>query len=164
MSTREPGLDVAATTAELADALREAHVEFELMPHRRTSTAAGEARVLHVPPQETAKTVVARGDGFLVRAVVAATRHVDTHKLARVVGQESVTLLTETELAGAYPEFELGAVPPFGGPDDRVVVDIELAAQDDVVVEAGVHDTSLRLRAKDLLAVAHAEVADIARL
>jgi prolyl-tRNA editing enzyme YbaK/EbsC (Cys-tRNA(Pro) deacylase) len=42
-------------------------------------------------------------------------------------------------------------------------VDIELAAQDDLVVEAGVHDASLRLRAKDLLAVAHAEVADIAR-
>jgi Ala-tRNA(Pro) deacylase len=163
MPTKEPNPDLAATTAELADALRKADVEFELLPHRRTSTAAGEARVLHVAPRETAKTVVAQGEDVRVRAVVPASRHVDTHKLARVVGEEAVTLLTETELADAYPAFELGAVPPFGGPQDRVVVDIELAAQDDVVVEAGVHDTSLRLRAKDLLAVAQAEVADITR-
>ncbi len=79
-------------------------------------------------------------------------------------GGETMTLLTESELVSAYPQFELGAVPPFGGPDgDRVVVDEALAESDFVVLDAGVHDASIRLHGRDLVAVARAAVADIAK-
>jgi Ala-tRNA(Pro) deacylase len=151
----------SAATEELARMLRDADVEFELLPHRRTHTAASEARALDVLPQETAKTVVARfADGY-VRAVVPASRRVDPTKLGAAVGAET-TLLTETDLGDAYPEFELGAVPPFGGREgDRVVVDTEIANCEYVVLEAGVHDKSLRLRARDLIQVAEGEVAEI---
>ncbi len=150
-----------AATDELARMLRDADVEFELLPHRRTQTATGEARALGVLPQETAKTVVARfADGY-VRAVVPASRRVDTTKLAAAIGAD-VTLLTEAELGDEYPEFELGAVPPFGGREgDRIVVDSELAGCEYVVLAAGVHDKSLRLRARDLIQVADGEVAEI---
>jgi Ala-tRNA(Pro) deacylase len=115
-----------------------------------------------VLPQETAKTVIARVEGGCVRGVVPASRRLSLEKLAAAVGSEP-TLLGETELAGAYPQFELGAVPPFGGPDgDRVVVDSGLAECEYVVLEAGAHDRSLRLRTRDLIAVANAEIADIA--
>jgi len=163
MTAHEPDLDLAAVSTELVERLRNARVHYEVLPHRRTSTAAGEARVLHVAPEETAKTLIAHADGDLVRAVVPATRHLDLEKLAESVGADSASLLTEHELAEAYPGFELGAVPPFGGPEERVVVDDELAAREHVVLEAGVHDTSLRLKVSDLLAIAHAEVAPIAR-
>jgi prolyl-tRNA editing enzyme YbaK/EbsC (Cys-tRNA(Pro) deacylase) len=54
-------------------------------------------------------------------------------------------------------------VPPFGGPaGDTVVIDRRLAACEHVVLDAGVHDTSLRLRAEDLISVADAQLADIA--
>jgi Ala-tRNA(Pro) deacylase len=83
-------------------------------------------------------------------------------KLAEVAGATRMRLLSEEELLSAYPQFELGAVPPFAGPaGDRVVVDERLAASDHVVVEAGVHNASLRLRAEDLLALTAAQVADI---
>jgi Ala-tRNA(Pro) deacylase len=89
--------------------------------------------------------------------------HVDLVKLGELAGTR-VRQLTEDELAGEYPEFELGAVPPFGGPEgDRVVVDRHVTEMDQVVLEGGVHDASLRMAADDLVAVAHAEVADIAR-
>lgn len=62
----------------------------------------------------------------------------------------------------AYPGFELGVVPPFGGPaGDRVVIDRALSDTEHLIVEAGVHDTSLRLRTHDLLALTSAQVADI---
>ena len=71
--------------------------------------------------------------------------------------------MSESELVTAYPQFELGAVPPFGGPaGDRVVVDRRLVEQEHVVLEAGVHDTSLRLRTDDLLTAADAELVDVA--
>jgi Ala-tRNA(Pro) deacylase len=160
-----PELDLAAVSAQLVELLRQAAVEFELLSHRRSTTAAGEARVLGVLPQTVAKTLIAKTpDGGHVRAILPASSRLDLHKLKTTVGAETMTLLTEPELVGAYPQFELGAVPPFGGPaGDRVVVDRRLAERDHVVFDAGVHDTSLRLRTDDLVAVAEAKLADIAK-
>ena len=147
---------------KLVDLLRQADIEFEVLPHRRTETATSEARALGVLPHDTAKTVVVRAEGGCVRAVLPASRRLSLDLLGRVLGC-APTLLTEAELDGSYPQFELGAVPPFGGPEgDRVVLDSGLAACEYVVLEAGAHDASIRLRARDLVAVAHAEVADIA--
>jgi Ala-tRNA(Pro) deacylase len=159
-----PDLDLAAVSVRLADALREAGVEFEVLPHRRTTTAGSEARVLGVTPEETAKTLITKGERGYVRAVVPAARHLDLAKLAEVLDGETMTLLTEAELVSAYPQFELGAVPPFGGPEgDRVVVDAALAESESVVLDAGVHDASIKLHGRDLVSVAHAAVAEIAK-
>jgi Ala-tRNA(Pro) deacylase len=129
---------------------------------RRSQTATSEARELGVLPQETAKTVVVRAGGGCVRAVVPASGRLDLEKLGELLGAEP-TLLTEAELDGSYPQFELGAVPPFGGPEgDKVAVDTGLANCEYVVFEAGTHDTSLRLRSRDLIALGRAQVADIA--
>ncbi len=161
-ATPEP--DVTATTKLLVEALRSADLEFELLPHRRTTTAEAEARALGMLPHVVAKTVIATDEeGACIRAVVPASAHVSVSKLAEVVSATAVTLLTEADLVRAYPQFELGAVPPFGGPaGDRVVVDRSLAKHDHVVFDSGVHDTSLRMRTDDLIAVAKAQVADIA--
>jgi Ala-tRNA(Pro) deacylase len=159
-----PQLDLAAATRLLIDTLRGAGVQFELLPHRRTTTATGEARVLGVMPQGVAKTVIAGDDqGRKIRAVVPASSRVSVTKLAGAVSAGSVAVLTEAELVGAYPQFELGAVPPFGGPaGDRVVVDRALAGYEHVVFDGGVHDTSLRMQTEDLIEIAGAELADIA--
>jgi len=159
-----PKLDLAAATRVLIEKLHDAGLKFEVLPHRRTTTAAAEARVLGVLPQAVAKTVIARdAEGVHVRAVVAASSHVNVAKLAKAVSATDVVLLNESELVSAYPQFELGAVPPFGGPrGDRVVVDRALAECDHVVFDGGVHDTALRMRTEDLIAVAEAQSADIA--
>jgi Ala-tRNA(Pro) deacylase len=161
-SSTHRALELKPAVKELVELLRGADVEFELLPHRRTQTATSEARALGVLPQETAKTVIVRADGGCVRAVIPASSRVSLEKLGELLGAEP-TLLTEAELDGSYPQFELGAVPPLGGPEgDRVVVDIGLEAREYIVCEAGTHDTSLRLRSRDLLTVARASVADIA--
>jgi Ala-tRNA(Pro) deacylase len=159
-----PQSHLAAPTQLLVEKLRDAGLEFEVLPHRRTTTAAAEARMLGVLPQAVAKTVIARdAAGVHVRAVVPASRNVSISKLATAVSATSVALLTEPELVSAYPQFELGAVPPFGGPGgDRVVVDRALTEHDHVVFDGGVHDTALRMRSGDLIAVAEAQSADIA--
>lgn len=58
--------------------------------------------------------------------------------------------------------FALGAVPPFGGPSgDRTIVDRRLSALESIVIEAGSHTESVRIRPQDLVAITDAEVADI---
>ena len=147
---------------ELIALLRGHDAEFETLPHPRTQTARAEARALGVSPRETAKTIVVTTDGHYVRAVIAASDRLDLEKLARAAGAAKAQLLTEKELAAAYPQFERGAVPPFGGRDgDDVVVDEAVAACDRVVLEAGSHETSLRVRAADVIALTEATVADI---
>jgi prolyl-tRNA editing enzyme YbaK/EbsC (Cys-tRNA(Pro) deacylase) len=61
-----------------------------------------------------------------------------------------------------YPEFDLGAVPPVGGPaGDPVVVDIALMKSPRVVFEAGTHEESIRLRTDDLVRLAGARVGEV---
>ena len=65
--------------------------------------------------------------------------------------------------SSSLADFELGAVPPFGGREDNVLVDERLAGRDSIVVEAGSHDRSVRLKAADLVRLTRAQVADICR-
>ena len=45
---------------------------------------------------------------------------------------------------------------------DRVIIDKGLAREDEVVLEAGTHDRSIKLHLQDLLALSGAEVANLA--
>ncbi len=148
---------------DLTRELDREEVEYELIPHRRTMSAGEEASAIGIPADEVAKTIVlATEDGYL-RAVVPASARLDLDKIRLCLRHpRHVRLATEAELAAAYPMFELGAVPPLGGPGgDRTIVDRRLALRDSVVLEAGSHAESVRLQTKDLLLLAEAEIADI---
>jgi Ala-tRNA(Pro) deacylase len=151
--------------AELTRVLESAQASYELLHHDRTDTAAAEAQALGVPPAEVAKTLIATTPSGHVRAVLPASERIDMHKLASVleVPAKKVHLATEEELERDYGEFELGAVPPFGGRDEPVVVDRRLAERDSVVLEAGSHEDSLRLATADLVRLTGAQIADICK-
>jgi Ala-tRNA(Pro) deacylase len=111
-----------------------------------------------------AKTLVLATPGGYVRVVLPASERVDLHKVRdHVEGGKRIHLASEEDLKRDYPDFELGAVPPFGGSSDRVLVDSRLAERESVVLEAGSHEQSVRLRTADLLELARAEVVDLAQ-
>jgi Ala-tRNA(Pro) deacylase len=148
----------------LLQQLEQASIAYELIDHTRTTTAAAEAHALGLEPREVAKTVVlSTPDGFL-RVVLPASERLDLGKVRALLGTKEVQLATEMVLAGAYPEFELGAVPPLAGGDgDRVLVDRRLCENEWVVLEAGTHERSLRLRASDLVKLSDARVVDLSQ-
>jgi Ala-tRNA(Pro) deacylase len=143
--------------------LEEAGIDFDVQEHAPTARAVDEAAALGVGAEEVAKTLVLVAPSGNVRAVLAASERIALHKVAAVlgVGGKQVRLASEDELARDYPEFELGAVPPFGGREDQVLVDERLAGRDSVAVEAGSHDRSVRLKAADLVRLTGAQVADL---
>jgi Ala-tRNA(Pro) deacylase len=151
--------------ADVTGFLEEAGVDFDVLEHARTERAADEAAALGIGPEEVAKTLVLVASSGNVRAVLAASERIDLHKVATVlgVGGKKVHLASEDDLARDYPDFELGAVPPFGGRDDQVIVDERLAGRDSVVLEAGSHKRSVRLKAADLVRLTGAQVADICK-
>jgi Ala-tRNA(Pro) deacylase len=145
--------------------LEEAGIDFDVLEHAHTERAADEAAALGIGPEEVAKTLVLVTPGGNLRAVLAASERVDLHKVAGVLGVagKKVHLATEDDLSRDYADFELGAVPPFGGREDQVLVDERLAERDSVVLEAGSHERSVRLKATDLVRLTSAQVADICR-
>ena len=151
------------SVVELTRELDREHVPYELIPHRHTETASAEAAELHLTEDEVAKTIVLVGERGYVRVVLAASGRLDLHKARALLGLGKETrLATEAELAGAYPMFELGAVPPFGGPiGDLAVLDRHLASREWLVLEAGTHEESVRVRTRDLIRLADAQIADI---
>jgi Ala-tRNA(Pro) deacylase len=151
--------------ADMTRFLEDAGVDFDVLEHPYTERAADEAAALGIRPEEVAKTLVLVASSGNVRAVVAASERIDLHKIAATlgIGGKKVQLASEDRLARDYPDFELGAVPPFGGPQDHVLVDERLAGRDSVVVEAGSHNRSVRLKTADLVRLTRAQVADICR-
>ena len=149
--------------AELVGALQSAGLRYELVHHDRTETAGAEAAALGVPRRQVAKTLVLRTEEGFARVVIPASERLDVRKAREWLGgSKEIRLATEEELAGAYPDFELGAVPPFGGPKgDRVLVDRRLAELDEVLFEAGTHQDSLRVPAKAVVEMTHSDVVDL---
>lgn len=148
---------------ELVKELERNGIGYELLPHRQTMSASEEAAALGVPRDQVAKTLVLRTENGYVRAVLPASERLALGKLRELLGEGKATrLATEEELAGAYPTFELGAVPPFAGPSgDPAILDRRLAEQPSVVIEAGSHSESVRITTQDLLALTNAQIADI---
>jgi Ala-tRNA(Pro) deacylase len=139
------------------------HVDYEVIEHPRTETATGEARAVSVRPEQVAKTIVIASEQRYIRAVLPASKRIDLRKVRHVLGDNRARLVTECELALGFPMYELGAVPPFGAPaGDRVIFDRRLTQWDSLVLEAGSHEWSLRMKTADVLNLAQAEIADIA--
>lgn len=91
-------------------------------------------------------------------AVLPASERIDLRKVRAVLGSPRHPARKRTVLAGAYPQFELGAIPPVGGPGhDRVLMDEGLRQAESVVFEAGTHQHSVRIKTDDLVSVADAD-------
>jgi Ala-tRNA(Pro) deacylase len=151
--------------ADVTSFLDEAGLDFDVLEHAHTERAADEAAALGVSPAEVAKTLVLTTPEGNVRAVLPATERIDLRKVGEHVGAsgKKVHLATEDDLARDYAEFDLGAVPPFGGKRDPVILDLRLSERDSVVFEAGSHERSVRIKAADLVRLTEAQVADISR-
>jgi Ala-tRNA(Pro) deacylase len=150
------------STTDIVRELAGEHVDYELVSHAHTERADDEAAALGVPVREVGKTLILKGSTGYVRAVIPASERLDLHKVRDRLDDPKLRLATEQELAEDYAVFELGAVPPLGGPaGDPILADYRIADLDRVIVEAGTHEQSIRIRAVDLLAVTGAALADI---
>jgi prolyl-tRNA editing enzyme YbaK/EbsC (Cys-tRNA(Pro) deacylase) len=137
-------------------------VDYEVVEHPRTETAAAEANALGVSSDEVSKTVVLVTPAGHVRAVLPASERIDLARVREILGDgKSIHLASEEELAKSYPMFELGAVPPLSGPPDPVIVDRCTAERESVIVEAGTHRESLLMKTADLITLTDAIVARI---
>jgi len=120
-------------------------VSFEVVPHPHAPSANRTAQAAHVPGDRLIKAVVLKDEGGYLVAVLPATRRLKLARLHRELGR-SLGLATESELGDLFQGCEPGAVPALAlayGVD--TVLDISLVDKDPVYLEAGDHESLIRL-------------------
>ena len=136
-------------STRLKTLLDENHISYSPMAHTTAYTAQGAAATMKISGKELAKTVVLRAGDDTVLAVLSAAHHASLEKLSSVLGKP-VRLATEQEFSDLFPDCELGAMPPFGELYGLpVYVDESLAADPEIVFNAGTHHDAIRIRYDD---------------
>ncbi len=139
-------------------------IDYEIILHRRADTARGTASASHIPASKLAKTVITKVDGRLQMVVLPADRQLDLALLKATTGARSVALANEAEFQSSFPGCEPGAMPPFGNLYGLPVwVDEEIAANAQMVFNAGTHTELVRLAYPDFARLVAPRVAWLTR-
>lgn len=139
-------------------------IRFEVVTHPRAVTSLEEALALGIQADEVLKTIVLdTGDGHVL-AVVPASRRLDMRRVHLATGDAHARLASEEEVAGSFPEIELGSFPPLGSLfRASMLVDPEVLTHETVVAAAGSQTESIRARVEDLLKDEDVRVVEISR-
>ena len=149
-------------STRLKSFLDENQIPYSVTTHMRAYTAQGAAATMQISGKELAKSVVLRAGEEMILAVLPAPNHVRLDKLAAEAGK-SVWLATEQEFCSLFPDCEPGAMPPFGSLYNLpVYMDDSLAADEEIVFNAGTHRDAIRMRYADFARLAKPVVCSFA--
>ena len=137
------------------------HIPYQSRTHCRAYTAQGTAQAQHLSGKKLAKVVIVAMDNKkLVMAVVPANCRVDLDKLGQLLHTNWIRLATEDEFKGAFPDCELGAMPPLGNIYHlEVWVDEALKMYADIAFNAGTHSEIIQMSFADFEQLVHPQIA-----
>ena len=145
--------------------LRENGVPYQSQHHARVITAQEVAATEHVPGRMFAKTVIVlpNGEANMVMLVLPAPYHVNPLKASAALRANDVHLADEERFADAFPDCEVGAMPPFGNLYDvPVYTDRTLVEDENIVFRAGTHTDTMSVSYADFEKLVRPTVADFA--
>ena len=147
---------------KLESFLQDHGIGYEKHTHPRTYTAQGLAHAEHVSGYAVAKPVIVKGNSGYAMCVLPAPKQLDLRRAAEVL-KEEVCLASESEMATLFPDCDLGAEPPLGALFNmKTVMDARLKEDESLVMQAGTHTESVKLRRVDWERLCQPIVAPIA--
>lgn len=130
-------------------------VGYDVMHHDPAFTAQELAARMHISGYEFIKVVVVKMEGNFALAALPAPLRVNFKALAQVAGVKKCSLASEGEFQQLFPDCELGAMPPFGNLYNLpTYVHQDVAASENIVINAGTHAEAIRLRYADFARLA----------
>ena len=133
----------------LREHLDEHGIKYLVITHSPAFTAQEIAARMHIPGRELAKAVVVKEPQGLALVVLRAQDRVD---LGSIGGD--ARLASEEEFRNAFPDCEVGAMPPMGNLYGiPTLVDEALSRDEEIVFNAGTHTEAIRLDFSDFVAV-----------
>lgn len=149
--------------ARLEKHLRENAVPFELRHHPPAFTAQRVAESEHISGRMVAKVVMVLADGKMIMLVLPADLRVNLTLAANALSVAEVRLAHEDEFQAAFPDCDVGAMPPFGnlyGLD--TFIDEKLALDETIAFNAGTHEDSVHMKYADFERLVKPAVAPLA--
>jgi Ala-tRNA(Pro) deacylase len=148
--------------ATVREMLEKKGAHIEVLHHPPAYSGEVIARVIGIQPDAVLKAIVLDTRGGHALAVLPASRDIDMHRLRDAVGDAHVHLATEKEIRRDLPEYELGAVPPFGSLTGMTMyVDGEVLAHPSVAFAAGKQTETLKGPTAEVFAGETATVAPL---
>lgn len=141
--------------------LHENDVTYHVQRHPTVYTAQELAWRDHIPGKLVAKVVIVIAGGEMVMLVLPAPYRVYLPEVARILEAREIRLAHEEEIAGAFPDCELGAMPPFGNLYNiPVYVDRSLADDYFIFFQAGTHTDTMTVAFDDFVHLVHPVIAE----
>jgi len=126
------------------------HVPYRELHHPVVETAAQLAQAEHVSGWRVAKTVFLSAGGRPVGVVLPAPARLDLERVRAVLGQNTLQMASEAQIATWFKGCQPGAVPPLRlRGDERLLMDRSLAHLGDMVFPAGSHEEAVAVRFRD---------------
>jgi len=137
-------------------------VHHETLPHQEAFTAQEVAEASHVSGRRVAKVLIAKEhEGRYLMVVLPAPCRVDLLALRDAAGTRRLSLASEGELVGLFPDCEMGAAPPFGNLYNMpVYVDACFPRAGDFFFPAGNHHEIVGIPYQDFERLAHPVVGE----
>lgn len=154
-----------AINPEVQAFLETKQIDYEIINHERVLSTIDEARALGIAADEVGKCLVVHAThtpGDLALVIVPGSAKISNRKLRQVFATKHARLALEPELGEAFPQFELGAVPPFGQLFGfPTYVDRLLVNHASVLFNGGSHTESIKMSMHDFLNIADAALIDV---
>lgn len=143
--------------------LDEKRVSYQILQHSLAYTAMEIAGAQHVPGKQLIKSVIVSGDNRYIMCILCSTHLINFTKLKKILHVRDLFLATESEVKNLFPDFEVGAEPPFGELYGlETYIDRTVSENDDVVFNAGTHTDTMKMKYEDFAHLANAKTADFA--
>lgn len=151
-----------AMSQNLKEYLDKENVSYEAIEHEVDYTAQEIAGSLHVPGKQMVKSVIIKANGEFIMCVLPSIHLIDFEKLKNITNTKDVQLAEENEIAKLFPDYEIGAEPPFGQLYGlKVYADKLLQEDEEIVFNAGTHTDVVRMKLNDYMRLTNPTVADI---
>ncbi|SDW34486.1 aminoacyl-tRNA deacylase [Marinobacter mobilis] len=130
--------------------LEEHPVRYQTQVHSPTPDAMRTAQAAHIPGKSFAKSVIFKAKGRVGMAVLPAIDQVHLAQLGKAIGATDITLADESELRDAFPDCDIGAMPPFGNLYNmETFVSEHLREDESIAFNAGSHDEVMKMSYQD---------------
>ena len=151
--------------AKLRKYLDDNKIKYVVISHSTAYTAQDVAEAAHIRGKEIAKTVIVNvdgEDGRMAMVVLPASCRIDFAILKELTGAEAVELATEDDFMDAFPDCEIGAMPPFGNLYHiPVYVARKLSEDEDIAFNAGTHRELIKMKYRDFERLVKPKVFDL---
>ncbi|MBC9249515.1 hypothetical protein A9179_04400 [Pseudomonas alcaligenes] len=148
----------------VARSLQRADCHYDLVEHDHSATSLESARKARIPAERMAKSVVLDDRrGHYLMAVLPANRQLDLDKVHK--GPWRWQLTREQSLGGLFKDCERGAIPAIGEAYGMgMLIDPALTRQADIYLEAGDHESLIRMPVEEFFKLApNAQLCELSR-